>query len=213
MKVLLIDNYDSFVYNLVHLFGAIKGVELVIKRNDDASFLPEIAAGVYDAVIIGPGPGSPEDAHYFGNCREVILEYGTEGLPILGVCLGFQGIAHCFGASLKRANTPVHGKLSEIEIIEHGDVFEDVPNHVEVMRYHSLMVDPSKAIPSDILVTAEVVSNALSTSQNGREIMAVRHKNLPIFGVQFHPESFATEAGDIVARNFISIAQKHKFNY
>jgi len=176
-----------------------------VRRNDE-DFLTDLAQGVFNAVIIGPGPGSPEDDHYFGKCRQVILDHGTKGMPILGVCLGFQGIAHAFGASLKRATVPVHGKLSELELLKHDTLFRGVANHIEVMRYHSLMIDTEKSLGSDLVVSAEVAPDALSTKQNGREIMAIEHASLPIYGVQFHPESFASESGLRMIENFVAMA-------
>jgi anthranilate synthase component 2 len=204
-KLLLIDNYDSFTYNLYHLFAQIEGVSITIKRNDE-NFLPSLNDGLYDGVIIGPGPGSPMDENYFGGCLKVILEYGTKGLPILGVCLGFQGIACAFGASLKRSNLPMHGKRSEMKIFKADTILAGLEDDLPVMRYHSLMIDPDKQFPPDLLVTAEVKETAPSVRTNGREIMAIEHRSHPIYGVQFHPESFATEAGSTMARNFLTLA-------
>ena len=212
IELLLIDNYDSFTYNLYHLLSEIEGVSLTVRRNDD-DYLPELDAGTYDAVIIGPGPGSPTDESYFGDCLKVIKHYGTNGLPILGVCLGFQGIAHAFGASLKRANLPMHGKLSELNILKDDTLFAGISGVPEVMRYHSLMIDPGQHIPKELVITAEVNKEASSVQSNGREIMALEHQIYPIYGVQFHPESFGTDTGLQIVKNFlrqVSAQSKHK---
>ncbi len=200
-KILLIDNYDSFTYNLSDLLIQ-AGANVTVRRNDE-DFIEAVAAGEFDAVVIGPGPGNPSDGSYFGKNNQIITQFGGKGLPILGVCLGFQGIAVAFGAKLKKANSPMHGKTSFLEITSHDDLFSDVPNGVEVMRYHSLMIDTDSDLPQELSISAEVKNTADSVKSNGREIMAIRHKNLPIFGVQFHPESFATEAGKQMIKNFL----------
>lgn len=204
-RLLLIDNYDSFTYNLYHLFMQFPEVDVIVRRND-ASFLDELELGSYDAVVIGPGPGSPADPKYFGNCQKVILDYGRQGLPILGVCLGFQGIAHVFGARLKQATLPMHGKRSKLKITQHKRLFKGIAPSIEVMRYHSLMVSADEYFPHELIITAEVVEDELSVSINGRELMAFEHRDYPIFGVQFHPESFATEEGFRLAQNFLQLA-------
>lgn len=205
-RLLLIDNYDSFTYNLYHLFMQLSGVNVIVRRNNEP-FLDELEVGSYDAVVIGPGPGSPADPHYFGNCRNVILHYGKQGLPILGVCLGFQGIAHAFGARLKQAPLPMHGKLSRLTIAHHERLFRGIAPSIEVMRYHSLIVSPDEHFPDELMITAEVVADEPSVSINGRELMALEHREYPIFGVQFHPESFATEEGLKIAENFLQLAR------
>ncbi len=203
MRILIVDNYDSFTYNLQHLFAKCEGVENVdVKRNDD-DFLQDIEKGKYDAVVISPGPGSPDNPNYFGLCRAVIEDFGTKGLPILGVCLGFQGITSIFGASLKRSNIPIHGKTSRIHILAEDALFRGIPQSIDVMRYHSLMVDTNKPIPDHLIVTAVVSDDDDSSQENGQEIMAIRHKAYPIHGVQFHPESFGTEYGLEMIRNFV----------
>ena len=205
MKVLLIDNYDSFTYNLLHLLIE-AGAEVDVVRNDQ-DFLPSLNNGIYSHVVIGPGPGSPQDARYFGKCMQVILQYGTKGLPILGVCLGFQGIACAFGASLKRAQVPMHGKASRLLIHSTGSdgLLKGSVNNDEVMRYHSLMVDASTLPTSKLCITSEVTPADNSVKANGREIMSLQHIVHPIYGVQFHPESFKTKAGHQIIKNFLSI--------
>ncbi|OQW90847.1 MAG: hypothetical protein BWK79_18585 [Beggiatoa sp. IS2] len=201
VHLLLIDNYDSFTYNLQHLLAVIPGVTLTVKRNDE-NFIKELETGNYAGVIIGPGPGSPVDDNYFGFNKRVILDFGTQGLPILGVCLGFQGIYHCFGGQLKVARLPMHGKISELQIENNGLILQDVPNGIRVMRYHSIIADLEQAIP-DCLERLAYTSASLSQTLNGQELMALEHKEYPIYGVQFHPESFATEYGERIVVNFV----------
>lgn len=201
--ILLIDNYDSFTYNLQHLIAVNKDVVLTVKRNDE-DFLNEIQQGIYSGVIIGPGPGSPDDDDYFGCNRKVILEHGTKGLPILGICLGFQGIYSCFGGTLKISKLPVHGKVSTLQIVNKGKILDGVPNHVQVMRYHSIMADMEKEKPSCLLLNA-YTHQSPSQKFNGYELMAIEHKEYPIYGLQFHPESFATEYGKMMTDNFIAV--------
>ncbi len=207
-RILLIDNYDSFTFNLQHLIQIHSDVMLTVRRNDQ-DFLSELEQGVYAGVVIGPGPGSPEDRHYFGHNQEVILRFGTHGLPILGVCLGFQGIYHSFGGRLRIAALPMHGKVSQLNIREPGVLFQDVPSGARVMRYHSIMADFTESAPDCLYPTAFTCSDSKedSVTQNGVELMALEHRDYPIFGVQFHPESFATEYGGRMIRNFLHTCQ------
>jgi len=209
MKILLVDNYDSFTYNLVHLFAQIDGTQIDVVRNDE-DFLGKLKSGGFGGVIISPGPGDPTDQSYFGNNMQLINDYSLKGLPILGVCLGFQGIASFFGAKLKKAKAPMHGKTSRLRIIEPDKLLAGVPDGVEIMRYHSLMIDADKPLPKELVFTAETDSSEISAQKNGREIMALCHRDLPIYGVQFHPESFATEQGKKMAENFIKIIRQNK---
>lgn len=196
MKVLLIDNYDSFTFNLYQVVGEIlmkkqSKFTIDVFRNDEVT-LSEIAQKKYDRIIISPGPGDPADKHYFGVCAEVITQLGKT-TPVFGVCLGMQGIAHYFGGKVVRASIPMHGKTSEIMHDEKG-VFTGLPQGLEVMRYHSLIAD-KKSLPKELVITA-------TAGENG-EIMGIRHRHFPIEGIQFHPESFATEAGRRMLENFI----------
>ena len=209
MKILLIDNYDSFTYNLLHLFAQIDGVDVEVVRNDE-DFLSRLGDGEFDGVIISPGPGDPRDGHYFGNNMKVIKEYGLRGMPVLGVCLGFQGIAAYFGANLKKAKSPMHGKTSKLKILKNDNLLEGLNDGIEVMRYHSLMIDTDKPLPDEIIFTAEVDRVEKSVKSNGLELMALRHQALPIYGVQFHPESFASEMGDTLANNFVNIIRSSR---
>ena len=198
MKVLLIDNYDSFTYNLYQYMGEIlsgtkKEFTLTVIRNDESSMV-EIRNMQYDRIVISPGPGDPKDKEYFGVCSEVILELGKT-IPVLGVCLGMQGIAHYFGGRVVRANIPKHGKTDKISHDSKG-VFQDLPQEIEVMRYHSLVAEEA-TIPECLEITARVITD------EAREIMGLRHRTYPIEGIQFHPESFATEGGMKMIENFI----------
>jgi anthranilate synthase component 2 len=196
MKVLIIDNYDSFTFNLYQYVGELltkKKTTFVIDvvRNDEMT-LKEIAAREYDKIIISPGPGDPADAKYFGVCAEVITTLG-KSTPVLGVCLGMQGIAHAFGGKVIHANIPMHGKTSELTHDGLG-VFAHLPQNLEVMRYHSLIAE-KETLPTDLIITAQ--------AQDTGEIMGIRHRHFPIEGIQFHPESFATEAGKRMLENFL----------
>ncbi len=203
-SILLIDNYDSFTFNLEHLIEETEQVKLTVKRNDE-DFLSDLKKDLYDGVVIGPGPGSPEDKNYFGHNNTVILEYGTKGLPILGVCLGFQGIYQAFGGSLKVATLPMHGKTSLLDIKEEGTILKNISNQIKVMRYHSIITDLGEPIPDCFLLNAYTSSPQESIDVNGKELMSIEHKQYPIFGVQFHPESFATEFGKKMIENFLDV--------
>jgi anthranilate synthase component 2 len=203
--VYLVDNYDSFTYNLYQYIGEvlttaklnnqIGDFEVIVARNDQVT-VADIEAAHTDRIIISPGPGSPEDESYFGVCAQVITELGPK-IPLLGVCLGMQGIVHCFGGKVVKAYVPMHGKVSPISHDGMG-IFKDIPDQLEVMRYHSLMA-AAESIPDCLALTA-VVGDLGSDSY---EIMAVKHKQFPIQGIQFHPESFATEGGKELMKNFL----------
>ncbi len=197
MKFLIIDNYDSFVYNIAQYLGEL-GVDCDVKRNDKIT-VDEIKERNYDAIIISPGPGTPEDKKYFGVCTDVIKEIGPTK-PILGVCLGHQGIIHAFGGKITNAGCVRHGKTS---LIKHVDepLFKDVKNPFRATRYHSLVGDKT-IIPDSLEVTA--------TAEDDAEIMAVRHKDYLIEGVQFHPESIMTEDGKKILANFIKEVKDRK---
>lgn len=208
MKILLVDNYDSFTFNLLHLFSQIKDVDVIVMRNDE-DFIQCIKKDNFDGVIISPGPGNPNDKSYFGDNMKLIEQHGLRGLPILGVCLGFQGIACFFGAQLKKAVKPMHGKTSKLNITKNDKLLNNLPNDIDVMRYHSLMIDTGQKLPQELVITAETNSEEDSVAQNGRELMAFHHKTLPIYGVQFHPESFATQLGSTIANNFVNIIKEN----
>ncbi len=182
--ICVIDNYDSFVYNLVQYVGT-SGAECVVYRNDEVT-VAQVAALDPELVIISPGPGSPADA---GISVDLVRALGAT-VPIFGVCLGHQVIGAAFGARIRHATEPMHGKCSEIKHDGEG-VFAGTPNPLTVTRYHSLVVDAA-TLPDELAVTA--------WSESG-EIMGVRHRALPIEGVQFHPESLFTEHGVDMVRN------------
>lgn len=188
--ILFIDNYDSFVYNLVQYVGSIYG-NLRIFRNDEIS-VDEIEKLSPSGIIISPGPGWPKDA---GISEEVIRRFYTK-VPILGVCLGHQAIGEVFGAKIIHAKKIMHGKTSIIVHNQQG-IFKDIPIPFKATRYHSLVIDPA-TLPSELEVTA--------TSED-EEIMGIRHKEYPLFGVQFHPESIATEYGTKIIKNFVDIVK------
>lgn len=198
LNILIIDNYDSFTYNLYQYIGEImekSSIDFAIDvlRNDAIS-LKKIDEKNYNRVIISPGPGNPADKKYFGVCADILTNYSTDRkYSVLGVCLGMQGMAHYFGGKVKRAQLPMHGKISEIKHDKKG-VFVGLPQILEVMRYHSLIADENE-IPETLVVTAK------STDSN--EIMGLRHKIFPIEGIQFHPESFATEGGQMMLKNYL----------
>lgn len=217
MNVYIIDNYDSFTYNLYQFIGEILEKEkfdgrldqfsITVKRNDEVS-LAQLRAAEPDRLIISPGPGSPDDESYFGVCAAAITELGKT-IPTLGVCLGMQGIVHCFGGRVVKAPLPMHGKVSPIQHNAQG-VFRNIPDQLEVMRYHSLIAEAA-SLPPELQVTAavgELLANefddrAKLAGQGEFEIMGVRHREYPITGIQFHPESFATEGGRELIRNFL----------
>lgn len=223
MKVLIIDNYDSFTFNLYQLVGEIlreKNDDFVVDvfRND-AITAEEIKKRKYNRIIISPGPGDASDKAYFGVCANVLTDIGKIA-PVLGVCLGMQGMAYYFGGRVKRAFQPMHGKTSLITHDGKG-VFKHIPQGIEVMRYHSLVADP-QSLPAVLEITAAAYSSREERSDESRsskaavldfartikkdediEIMGLRHIKYPIEGIQFHPESFATEAGKKILENFL----------
>jgi anthranilate synthase/aminodeoxychorismate synthase-like glutamine amidotransferase len=192
MKILLLDNYDSFVYNLKQYVGEL-GPEVTVVRNDaiDGDGIRRFDP---DALIISPGPGHPAVKRDFGVCAEVLKEISPY-VPTLGVCLGHQGFAHYYGGSVARADEPMHGKTSIIEHDGEG-VYAGLEDHLVVGRYHSLTV--GKDVPKDLKVTAR--------TEDGT-IMGLRHRIFPIEGVQFHPESILTPKGKNMLANFISGAR------
>ncbi len=187
-RVVVIDNYDSFVYNLVQYLGEL-GAEPLVYRHDDLD-LDGLDALEPDALLVSPGPGRPEDA---GLSNDAIRACAERGVPVLGVCLGHQCIGHVYGAQIVRAPQVMHGKTSVITHDGEG-VFAGLPDPLRATRYHSLVVDRA-SIPADLVVSAE--------SEDGT-VMGLRHRNLPVEGVQFHPESILTESGHALLRNFLT---------
>ena len=188
--ILLIDNYDSFSYNLYQLVGEIEP-DIKVIRNDEMT-VEEIRALAPDRIILSPGPGRPEDA---GNIVQVAREIGPD-IPILGVCLGHQAICAAFGATVTYAKRLMHGKQSTVRFDPACPLFKGCPDAAPVARYHSLAADPD-TIPECLAVTARTLDG---------EVMAVQHKTYPIFGVQFHPESIMTPDGKTMLNNFIALS-------
>lgn len=187
--ILLIDNYDSFSYNLVQLIGEINP-DIKVIRNDEKT-IEEIRDMKPSHIILSPGPGYPKDA---GVCEEVIRKIGGE-IPILGVCLGHQAICEVFGATICHAKQLMHGKKSNVKIDTNDLIFQNLPERVDVARYHSLIAD-IETIPEELKV--------ISVDDN-QEVMAVKHKKKKIYGLQFHPESILTPEGRVILRNFLTI--------
>jgi anthranilate synthase component 2 len=195
MKFLILDNYDSFVYNIAQILGEL-GVESDVFRNDKIT-LEQIQKNNYDAIIISPGPGNPENKKYFGICSDVITKLGPTK-PILGICLGHQGIISCFGGKVVNAGNVRHGKTSPIKHFD-DSIFDGVKNPFRATRYHSLVGDKT-IIPDSLKITA--------IAEDDGEIMGVRHKDHLIVGVQFHPESIMTAEGKKILGNFLKMIQK-----
>jgi anthranilate synthase component 2 len=191
--ILLIDNYDSFSYNLYQYVGMINPDIRVIK-NDELS-LAEIAALAPDHIIVSPGPGRPADA---GICEEVI-DYFKDKTPILGVCLGHQAICEVFGGTVTYASTLMHGKSSNVHIANGSPIFRGLPPIIAAGRYHSLSAERS-SLPDELLIIAE---------DDDGEVMAVKHRNYDVYGVQFHPESILTDSGHTMIENFLKIGNEN----
>jgi anthranilate synthase component II len=188
--IVLIDNYDSFTFNLVHYFGEL-GEAVDVRRNDKVSSGDVIAADP-DAIVLSPGPCTPKEA---GICLDLIAKAAAT-IPILGVCLGHQAIGDAFGGKVVRAPSPVHGKLSEIRHQGRG-IFRGINAPFKATRYHSLVVERD-SMPNDLTVTADTDDGL---------VMGLAHTRLPVHGVQFHPESIASDHGHLMLKNFLDIAQ------
>jgi anthranilate synthase component II len=187
--ICLIDNYDSFTFNLVHYLGEL-GANVVVHRNDKITS-DDVIGDDPDAIVLSPGPCTPKEA---GICLDLIAQ-ASPTIPILGVCLGHQAIGHAFGGKVVRAPQPVHGKLSLIRH-EGAGIFRGINAPFQATRYHSLVVD-RPSMPKDLTVTADT---------DGGLVMGLAHKRLPVHGVQFHPESIASEHGHLMLKNFLDIA-------
>jgi anthranilate synthase component II len=190
-KILLIDNYDSFTYNLVHYMQDL-GADVDVVRNDTITVDQAINYGV-DAIVLSPGPCTPDEA---GICVDLI-KAAPDDLPILGVCLGHQAIGQALGGVVESAKDIVHGKVWDVKVLG-GELFEGVPEHFEAVRYHSLAIR-RKGMPNALRVDAETADG---------EVMAVSHATRPIFGVQFHPESIGSQYGKVMLANFLKRAGK-----
>ncbi len=188
-KVLIIDNYDSFTYNLVHYVEAISNYEVDVFRNDEIS-LQEIQQ--YDTIILSPGPGLPKDA---GIINELIRRFSSSK-KILGVCLGMQAIGEVYGGTLLNLNTVFHGVATPLKVVDKEDpLFKGLPEHFLIGRYHSWVVS-TEDFPEELLITS---------LEENEQIMSIRHKEHKVFGVQFHPESILTEHGKKIISNFLAI--------
>lgn len=188
-KILIIDNFDSFVYNLAQYFGEL-GSKVIVERNNIT--LDKIDDIDPDKIVLSPGPGRPEDA---GITSSIIIEY-SGSLPILGICLGHQSIAYSFGGTICRANCILHGKQSVIYHNKKG-IFSQIPSPIKGVRYHSLIVDRD-GLPQNLEIIAHTKEN---------EIMALKHKRHPIYGLQFHPESVLNEYGKNILQSFLEVKQ------
>ena len=188
--LLVIDNYDSFTYNLVHYLAEL-GAEIVVRRNDDLDVKDALEMHP-EAIVLSPGPCDPDKA---GICLDLVRSCGDR-VPVLGVCLGHQAIAQAYGASIVRAPSPMHGKLSRIRHTGEG-VFRGIANDFQATRYHSLTIDPS-SVPECLHITA---------TTNDGVIMGIMHDRYPLHGVQFHPESIASEHGHALLQNFLDLVR------
>ncbi len=190
MRVLLLDNFDSFTYTLADYLQQ-AGAECVVRRNNVC--LSTITTTPYDAVVLSPGPGVPVSA----GCLLSVVDYYHNRLPMLGVCLGQQAIGTYFGATLQKSHRPMHGKVSTIRVDTTDPLFRHVPDRIRVTRYHSLTLSKLPPILTNLATTESVADGAT-------EIMAIRHRSLPIWGVQFHPEAVLTQSGLTILRNFVT---------
>ena len=187
--IILIDNYDSFTWNLYHFLGDL-GAETVVHRNDKIS-VGQVISSRPEAIVISPGPGVPSQA---GIIIDLIKQAAGE-IPIFGVCLGLQAIGEAFGGDVVRAPSQMHGKLSKVHHSDTG-VFKGLPQNFDATRYHSLVVD-KKSVPDELTITADT---------DGDLVMGLSHKTHPVHGVQFHPESIASEHGQSILKNFLDLA-------
>ena len=190
-KIILIDNYDSFTYNIFQYLTEL-GARVLVFKNDEVS-LEQLKQMEFSHLVISPGPGNPSNPKDFGVCSEAI-KFFYKKIPVLGVCLGHQGIAHLFGAKVVNCQEVLHGTRSQLEILHPSKLYKDVPKKFEVMRYHSLIVED---LPVDFVVTAV-------TSDKGL-IMSFEHKKYNLFGIQYHPESIGTPFGMKILENFMNV--------
>ena len=213
MTILIIDNYDSFTFNLYQYCGEILNennlkniTDITVKRNDELT-INEVKKLDPKKIIISPGPGTPDNKKYFGICNNIILELGPY-IPILGICLGMQGIINAYGGKIIHASEPMHGKTSFLLHDESG-IHKNIPQNIEIMRYHSLIVD-RKTLPDCFIVNGISQDHEVDQKLKNlkkitikNDIMAVTHKSYPIYGIQYHPESFGSEGGKEILKNFL----------
>jgi len=195
MSVVIIDNYDSFTYNLYQMVQTATTDEVVVFRNDKIEFA-RLLEMCPSRVILSPGPGHPANDSDFGVCKDVIVKQEQLACPVLGVCLGHQGIVHHLGGQVVGAPQIVHGKSSMVRVTAASPLFDGLPESFEAMRYHSLIAS-EEGFPGELEVTGREEGHGL--------IMALQHKSRPLYGVQFHPESIGTPEGHRILRNFIEL--------
>jgi len=195
IKIIIIDNYDSFTFNLYQMLQPLVSQKIEVYKNDAITF-DQLKALKADKLVLSPGPGHPGNKSDFGLCEEIIKKQEELGTSILGVCLAHQGMAHHFGGIVERAPQVVHGKSSKIKVQDKTPLFAGLPDTFEAMRYHSLIA-LDKNFPDDLKVTAREIDHGF--------IMALEHKSKPIYGVQFHPESIGTPLGAQILQNFVSL--------
>ncbi|MDZ4833013.1 MAG: aminodeoxychorismate/anthranilate synthase component II [Candidatus Melainabacteria bacterium] len=198
MTILVIDNYDSFSFNLVQSLREVSTHSVVVKRNDEIT-LEEVLALQPHGIVISPGPGHPANERDFGINLDLIKNQAAIGCPILGICLGHQGIVHTFGGSIIQANQIMHGKTSVVRVLQDSPLFSNCPKEFVAMRYHSL-VAIDETLPTCLTVTARDTASNM--------IMAIEHNSAPIFGLQFHPESIGTPEGKLILKNFVELTEK-----
>lgn len=196
MTVLIIDNYDSFTFNLYQLIAYISALPVEVRRNDELAF-SDIEAMKPSHIVLSPGPGHPAVKRDFGVCKDVVCSAEKLACPVLGVCLGHQGIVQHSGGNVVRADKPVHGKMSEISIVADSPLFAGINSGTKVMRYHSLIAE-KVSLPQDLQVLAVL-------SQEAETVMALQNKRRRLYGLQFHPESVGTELGKQILENFIRL--------
>lgn len=196
MSILIIDNYDSFTFNLYQLISMLTDLEVLVKRNDELSF-EDIKRLKPKSIVLSPGPGHPAVARDFGVCKVLVKQKAELDCPMLGVCLGHQGIVQHSGGNVVRAPEPMHGKMSPIEIIAESPLFRGIESGVKVMRYHSLIAE-RKSMPAELEVVAEL-------SGNPDIVMSVQDQKRKLYGLQFHPESVGTAVGKKILGNFMTL--------
>jgi len=203
MSIVILDNFDSFTYNLYQMVQAQTSLTVQVFRNNTLTW-EELLAMRPDRIILSPGPGHPSRPDDFGICQQVLLQYEALQCPILGVCLGHQGMAHYFGGQVIPAPAIVHGKTSQVRIVRSSPLLSGLPNPFTVMRYHSWTVDPN-AIPHGFEVIAELDAKPEPEAPEKPLVMAIQHQSKPLYGVQFHPESIGTPEGSLILRNFLTL--------
>jgi anthranilate synthase/aminodeoxychorismate synthase-like glutamine amidotransferase len=205
VSIVILDNFDSFTYNLYQMVQAQTEAPVKVFRNNAIAW-EELLALRPNGVILSPGPGHPANPSDFGLCRQVLQHHEALHCPILGVCLGHQGMAHYFGGKVIPAPAIVHGKTSPVRMVQPSPLLTGLPNPFTVMRYHSWMVE-ARSLPADFEVTAELCppKDAAEGESSSLLIMAMQHKTRPLYGVQFHPESVGTPEGSLLLKNFLTL--------